>query len=244
MTNLENNPVNNSERVDKPSYVAVSEDMIDLAAQRNPEQGLVLMREFLDTVYADANKGDIVTSRGDVIDGLDITDRFKNLVDKLNKPQGEQDPFSLLPRSGELRASFVKLLSAEATASPLMQALTERIYAAEKGGEKQLSSNEVHAIGGQAIESSQLVPIEANTEAIDPLMELNKGFNADEINNLRLYAELKQEQRDIYAAIRRGELINNPRASQDAAQDAARALKAMSPAARAVADRYDRLYNK
>lgn len=141
---------------EEPKYVAMARSMAEAAANLNPTQRLILMREFLDDVEVAAINGEIKGSDGAVHPPDFINDRIALASRELNKREDKREyrePLTLVPRAHGLRFALDTLLRDENTATYLDQAMRERSESSVSP-EKSSQVIAVDALADQAIEDS------------------------------------------------------------------------------------------
>jgi|GEM_PF-3084084 len=139
--------------------------LIEHSEAQDPEANLELMRGFLQAFLKDVEGGGVSDSEGDPYSTEIIEAQLTTFVNEMNNPTDREgnaiDPFKRIPRADGLRRAFDVLMKNEATASPLLQAMSElrglqqieRVEASEEEGAPQ---GTVEDLGGAALDAVEV----------------------------------------------------------------------------------------
>lgn len=221
--------------IDVGKYEANTPDIIEAANNLNPMQRKALMRQFLDGIMAEADAGAIKTSKGDVLTSDVMRKQFSSLFQGVNQPDGGINPLRFIPSAEGLRASVYDLLSNESTAQAFLDAIQDHLRNPEAYEVR--GADNLKEVGGKTVEAAGIIEPSPSVEAPyrDTTDALEEGLSDRDIIELRSYVHNHEDWVQTQAD---SDGINAQRYQQQKGQ----ALRAMSPAARAMRGKYLETY--
>lgn len=213
----------------KPEQVELAESLTTEAESLDAQGRLELMTNFIDGIEALARSGDLKSSMGESYSLDNVREQLSELVQELNSPTEGLNPMLLITKAHGLRQTINSLLTHESTASALIDAITARSM--EVAGKLKA----VESLGDKALDVVGIAnPAEKMT---NPLAELTRNLDVNDIQALRSYTEALQSKRDAQKS-------GNGEGSTYWGQIAGQTWREMKPQIQAIAPRYESLYRR
>jgi len=162
-TNTPDTLTNKAETVESGRYEALSSTLIEAANKvEDAEDRLKLAGDFLNRVRFDAYGGAIKGSQGDYnaesFDKVLFTFAEEINIPEENREEKFKNLYRIIPRHEGLREGFMKLMSNESTAQPILDAIAELKRTNDKAEREQRLKFQPSNAGHQALEAAGVTP--------------------------------------------------------------------------------------